>query len=72
MDKMNEVAYDYAREHGILGQDYNQIYDAVKYGYKKGQDDLIEKAITWLSTAMYPALGGSLLSSFEQAMKNNE
>lgn len=72
MDKMDEIAFIYAKENGTLGQDYNQIYDAVKYGYKKGQDDLIEKAIAWLSTAMYPALGGSLLSSFEQAMKNNE
>lgn len=72
MDKINEVAFEYAKENGIIGQDYNQIYDAVKYGYKKGQDDLIEKAITWLRTAIYPALGGSLLSSFEQAMKNNE
>lgn len=72
MNKDNDVAFEYAREHGILGQDYNQIYDAVKYGYKKGKDDMIEKAITWLSTAMYPALGGSLLSSFEQAMKRDE
>lgn len=72
MSKADNVAYDYAKEHGIIGQDYNQIYDGVKYGYLKGKQEIIEKAITWLSTAMYPAVGGSLLSSFEQAMKRDE
>ena len=31
MNKADTVAFEYAKENGILGLDYNQIYDAVKW-----------------------------------------
>jgi len=41
MSKADIVAFEYAR---TLGSDYNQIYDAVKYGYLKAEKDF---ALTW-------------------------
>ena len=38
------VAFEYAKENGTLGLDYNQIYDAVKYGYHQAEKDL---ELTW-------------------------
>lgn len=43
MSKADNVAFDYAKENGTLGQDYNQIYDATKYGYNKG----VNEVLTW-------------------------
>ena len=44
MEKADKVAYEYAKEHGTLGLDYNQIYDAAKYAYKQAEEDI---ALTW-------------------------
>ena len=40
MSKADTVAFEYAKEKGTLGLDYNQIYDAVKYGYHQAEKDL--------------------------------
>lgn len=37
MSRGDEIAFVYAKENGTFGQDYDQIYDAVKYGYQKAQ-----------------------------------
>lgn len=44
MSKADTVAFEYAKENGTLGLDYNQIYDAVKYGYHQAEKDL---TLTW-------------------------
>ena len=41
MSKADIVAFEYAR---TLSEDYNQIYDAVKYGYHQAEKDL---ELTW-------------------------
>ena len=38
--KAEEEAYNYAKENGTLGYDYNQIYDAAKNGYEQAEKDL--------------------------------
>jgi hypothetical protein len=40
MSKADTVAFEYAKENGTLGLDYNQIYDAVKHGYNQAEKDL--------------------------------
>lgn len=40
MNKADTVAFEYAKEKGTLGSDYNQIYDAVKHGYHQAEKDL--------------------------------
>ena len=40
MNKADTVAFEYAKENGTLGLDYNQIYDAVKHGYHQAEKDL--------------------------------
>lgn len=40
MSKADIVAFEYAKEKGTLGLDYNQIYDAVKHGYNQAEKDL--------------------------------
>lgn len=37
MSKADTVAFEYAKEKGTLGLDYNQIYDAVKHGYHQAE-----------------------------------
>ena len=44
MSKADTVAFEYAKEKGTLGSDYNQIYDAVKHGYHQAEKD---KELTW-------------------------
>ena len=44
MSEADTVACEYAKENGTLGLDYNQIYDAVKYGYHQAEKDL---ELTW-------------------------
>lgn len=44
MSKADTVAFEYAKENGTLGLDYNQIYDAVKHGYHQAEKDL---ELTW-------------------------
>ena len=44
MNKADTVAFEYAKEKGTLGLDYNQIYDAVKHGYHQAEKDL---ELTW-------------------------
>ena len=39
MSKADTVAFEYTKEKGTLGLDYNQIYDAVKYGYHQAEKD---------------------------------
>lgn len=56
MDKIDEVAFVYAKENGTLGQDYNQIYDGVKYGYQRGRQETIDRACEWMKTAFYIVL----------------
>lgn len=40
MDKAEERALAYAKSHAYLGYDYDQTYDAVKYGYLQAEQDL--------------------------------
>ena len=40
MSKAEIIAFEYAKENGTLGLDYNKIYDAVKYGYYQAEKDL--------------------------------
>lgn len=49
MSKADTVAFEYAKENGTLGLDYNQIYDAVKYGYHQAEKDL---ELTWKDFAL--------------------
>ena len=44
MSKAETVAFEYAKENGTLGLNYNKIYDAVKYGYYQAEKDL---ELTW-------------------------
>ena len=39
--RAEEAAYNYAKENGTLGYDYNQIYDAAKNGYEQAEKDII-------------------------------
>ena len=41
MNIADTVAFEYAKENGTLGLDYNQIYDAVKHGYHQAEKDLL-------------------------------
>lgn len=38
--RAEEAAYNYVKENGTLGYDYNQIYDAAKNGYEQAEKDL--------------------------------
>lgn len=40
MSKADTVAFEYAKEKGTLGLDYDKIYDAVKYGYHQAEKEL--------------------------------
>lgn len=42
MSKADTVAFEYAKESGTLGLDYNQIYDAVKHGYCQAEKDFLD------------------------------
>ena len=42
MSKSDTVAFEYAKENGTLGLDYDQIYDAVKHGYSQAEKDVAE------------------------------
>ena len=44
MTKADKRALAYAKSHAYLGYDYDQTYDAVKYGYLQAEKDL---ALTW-------------------------
>ena len=48
MSKADTVAFEYAKENGTVGLDYNQIYDAVKHGYHQAEKDL---ELTWKDIA---------------------
>ena len=39
MSKADIVAFEYAKENGTLGLDYDKIYDAVKHGYNQAEKD---------------------------------
>ena len=39
--KAEQAAYNYAKESGTLGYDYNQIYDAAKEGYSQAEKDIL-------------------------------
>ena len=47
--RAEEAAYNYAKENGTLGYDYNQIYDAVKNGYEQAEKDIISLVESRLS-----------------------
>ncbi len=40
-----KAAYNYAKKHAVLGYDYDQVYDAVKYGYEQGWKDQKEQML---------------------------
>ena len=48
MSNAEKAAYNYAKENGTLGYDYNQIYDAAKNGYEQAEKDIIDCACKWL------------------------
>ena len=39
MNPIDKISYEYAKEHGVVGLDYEKIYDAVKYGYNHAIED---------------------------------
>lgn len=39
--RAEQAAYNYAKENGTMGYDYNQIYDAAKNGYEQAEKDII-------------------------------
>lgn len=39
--RAEQAAYNYAKENGTLGYDYNQIYDAAKKGYEQAEKDIL-------------------------------
>lgn len=55
MNPVDKIAYEYAEEHGVVGLDYEQIYDAVKYGYNRAIEDAWKpseeqmEALAWYS-----------------------
>lgn len=68
MTKADKRALAYAKSHAYLGYDYDQTYDAVKYGYLQAEKDLaLTKDDVWcvfnlvreLQTK-YPATEGCL------------
>ena len=64
MTKAEQNAFDYAKENGTIGYDYNQVYDAVKYGYEQAEKDyakLKELADNMYSAAQYLTTDASQL-----------
>lgn len=53
MNRADERALAYAKSHAYLGYDYDQTYDAVKYGYLQAEQDL---ALTWKDMAKIDAI----------------
>lgn len=53
MTKADKRALAYAKSHADLGYDYDQTYDAVKYGYLQAKQDL---ALTWEDMAKIDAI----------------
>lgn len=64
MSKRAEAAaYNYAKEKGTLGHDYNQIYDAAKNGYEQAEKDL-----GWISVKdRLPEVGHFVLTCVSDA-----
>lgn len=70
MSKADDIAFKYAKKNGTLGYDYNQIYDAVKYGYEQA----IEKAVKWLRIYQgkkFDYLHFESIAEFEKTMLGN-
>ena len=59
MDKAEQRALAYAKSHSHLGYDYEQTFDAVKYGYLQADQDL---ALTWEDVAI-------LITIYEQEVE---
>lgn len=59
MNRARDIAYEYAKEKGIIGLDYNQIFDAVVFGYEQAEKErnLIER--------QSPITGGKMLLKTE-------
>ena len=51
MERIDEVAYNYAKDNATLGLDYDQVYDGVKHGYEEGVKDSIREAVQLLEYA---------------------
>ena len=48
--RAEEAAYNYAKENGTLGYDYNQIYDAAKNGYEQAEKDIEARILKFLDS----------------------
>jgi len=46
MNIAEDIAYEYAKENGTIGVDYDQIYAAVIHGYEQAKATK-PKALTW-------------------------
>ena len=65
--RAEEAAYNYAKENGTPGYDYNQIYYAVKKGYEQAEKDTIERAVEYIkSTKIF---GRCFPEDFRKAME---
>lgn len=56
--RAEQAAYNYAKENGTLGYDYNQIFDAVKHGYEQAEKDFV---LTWEDVRRLLKIEGDLL-----------
>lgn len=65
MSKADTVAAEYAKENGILGLDYEQIYDAVKYGYHQVEKDVTE-AFARIIRGNLSGIGNGIQKEFER------
>lgn len=61
MTKAEKRALAYAKSHAHLGYDYDQTYDAVKYGYLQAEKDL---ALTWEDIAKIDAIISDVNNEF--------
>ena len=66
MSKADIVAFEYAR---TLSEDYNQIYDAVKYGYHQAEKDL---ELTWEDLAIIKQLSDDFVKHNQTPMSDEE
>lgn len=65
MNPVDKIAYEYAKEHGVVGLDYESIYDAVKYGYNRAIEDAWKPSEYTLSLVKKVA-DGKMLTGVEQ------
>ena len=69
MSEADAVALEYAKENGTLGLDYNQIYDAAKYGYRQAEEDL---KLTWQDIALIETISKEFIKNNTTPMTDRD